>query len=524
MGTSLLGWVLIYSGVGIPIFVAFSKDAIIPGYLIVNDSVNHASLLRGFIYTRNRALSEDMAWVIEHYPRAAHSFLFYINKVIKTEPARLLLPGILFFQSLIAFAYEPLLCEGRKGKFGWKLLILLCISLTFLSCISAYLIFLAQVFCAPLVLAGVVFIFRDRKEGIKEWELPVVIILGSACIVSYSIFPLSILIFAFLIEFTVSWFHGSISVSSVHGYLVRLVRTITKRNATIMVAFLAVLVTIYPQAIYIWQVFYGQLTPTNHESLLSAYGNLPRQLSPSHLSGVWINNVDYRDNIGGSRVEPVFVGILFVQLFFIFRRKQFDGVSKTAFCITVLPFLAWFSMPGPYIPFKYLAYATPAFMGAVAIGCIEFFENRGYLGTILPVFLLTGVIYGEVINPRGSFQPNSVITEKYWRDLEKLKQDWIDKGNTLILSKEDWVQDFISDPGDFAPLTLYMHRDWDGRQMDFVIIDRTEPEVVKGFLDSHPSLSKDIEATPAQCKRDLTERFRVYNLQCEREELRKQNG
>ena len=60
---------------------------------INNDPVGHAFFVKGFNYTRSRALSESVMALGETYPRGFHSLCALLNTIVRTESCFLLLPG-----------------------------------------------------------------------------------------------------------------------------------------------------------------------------------------------------------------------------------------------------------------------------------------------------------------------------------------------------------------------------------------------------------------------------------------------
>ena len=530
--TKLVGlflvWLAALGALSVPLFFAFPADAVITGYNIVNDGVTHACLARGFTYTRLRELSPAFAWGMQVYPRGAHSFLFFMNHFLKVDSARLLLPGIIFAYSLIIFALEPLIDRSRIQRASLRGFILIASSAPFLSLVGIYLLFVSHSFTIPIALAAVISIFTfDRSKEIG-WQLFITCLLALGSLVAYGIFPISIIAAAIVIK-------AAFSIKFNWGFCRVWLRELAKLPQTIrsnislwpLLLLLLGIISASPAIGNTVSLVFYLFSATPSENVFSTGGNLPQHLSFLHLTGLWPTLADYRENFGGKRFEYTLLLTFVVQLFFIFHAvgrnsnagKPPRAMHLTLGCLSAFPLAAAMLIPGAYVHYKYLAFLVPLFTFS-AITCLVEFSPRQSLPWRSFCLLVMGFyLYGSAVLPRMALHPQSIINESFWDTLTTLSHEYMDKGNTLVLTKEDWIQFFITDSIDGAPLTQYMYRPWREAKLDFLIVDNKIEALALSYLQPFPRIIKRMEDIPAECVRIYAQRFKVFDFKCRRQRL-----
>jgi hypothetical protein len=81
-----------------------------------------------------------------------------------------------------------------------------------------------------------------------------------------------------------------------------------------------------------------------------------------------------------------------------------------------------------------------------------------------------------------SLHSQNVVTNSQINDLLTLKKLYVDKRDVLLLDTMDFASYIIDDSSDFSPMTQYLHRPWNGKSVDLIIVNRKNREKAKEYL------------------------------------------
>ena len=517
LSSLFVSWVVGVSVLSIPVWLIFSPDTIVSGHFISNDSVAHAHFARGFTYTRLRHMALTEMIGAETYPRSFHSFLHLINYLLQVETSRLILPAAIFAYSMIVFALEPFCGEALSRRpWSWRLLVMGAAVSPVLTATSIYFLYLAQVYTAPFIFAAVscVLTFR-RGEGIG-WRLIEILTLAIASFLGYSVVALSLVALSVFVKLTEHCYSLHFSPRAALGSVWKVaneIRSVTSLPGLCLGGF--VLIPLYPGISSVVTLLAGQVDGSSGENLLLSNGNLNSKLSFFSLTGFWIPGFDYRRHFHGDWREYLLGLALVLEVFIVSRACHRLRGLFVAIVLTPV-FLCGLFVPGAYVHFKYLSFAEAAFFFSAVASFAEFVLVRGYFGRVVGIVGCLAMLIVSAILPAENLHSQATLKESDWQELSTISRDYINRGRALVLTKEDWIQYFIEDPEDAAPLTQYMKTEWKEGEPDFMILDFRYHERANRYIGDNPWLQGSLSNFPSICIGSVGARYQVFDFTCRR--------
>ncbi len=478
-------WLVLLFLLFTPLLFIIPNGAIATGHLVSNDSVNHSFMIKGYEFSRELFPGRHY---LHNYPRGIHSFLHYCSYLIPYKAPTYLLSATLSFYSLSFFS---LLTLSKTLKASYSISAILSL-LCFLPVASSYTLFVTQ--CASFVFTLSFVCYLSQNKKIKH-TLPLALLL-SASISSYGLLTFSLSLFSYLI-----WLIGFSE---------------SKKKSTInlfIIIFFSILAA-FPSYIFAFNMLTQEYTNNTPTSLIASPGNLPGGfLSPAHISGIWFAGHDYRDSLGGSFELQMAIIFIILESFFVFsaiRKKKELSIIFITFLVPVLASVI--ILKNPYINFKYLSYFCPVYIFLFFIGILSIEAN--FLRKFLFLFFLGSYLSLSFFNSLPAFAMIPSIKLHQWSELKFLSKTFFPKGKTLVLTREDWFQEFITEKDDFIPLTDCIPRDRKVKP-DYIIFDLAyEDYINKSYLKSHPKLNKIMQELPKNCISIFSNRHIIYNLNC----------
>ena len=497
-------WQILVLLLFVPLLFVMPQDAVVSGHGVANDSVHHSFFTKGFKQTDIRLGIDDKrisklrakkgggkyesrTTFLGSYPRGGHSFLYYCSELFPYLVPEYLLSVTLCFYSLTFFALISLFNEYSLKHY----LISICSLISFLPVVSAYHLFFPQVACFPFVIGFLSFLYSSKTLRTK---LPLSLML--ACGVSiYGIFCLSLCVFGFILWLLFCSQNRKDSL--------------TNFTYTLMLTSLFA----FPSMFSVLKVFWLEINDSSVNALMTSHGNLASgYLSSAHLSGIWLKGYGYREALSGSSFLQLSGLFILIQSIFssklIFKKKIFCILLLT-FLIPVLASLTF--LKNPYINFKYLSILVPVFVFTSFLGVFEISNIK--LRKFLVLVYFSTFLFSTFLYSVPAFASIPVLRLGTWLELKAIKLNYIDKGNTVVLTKEDWIQEFVFDRDDSAPLTQYLKRiSFD--QPDYLIVDKAYEEAVGKYFLEHPRLHNKVNNIESSCIDKISLRFYAYKLNC----------
>ncbi len=517
LSSLFVSWFVGVSVLSIPVWLIFSTDTILSGHFISNDSVLHAHFARGFAYTRFRHM--EMAEMIgaEMYPRAFHSFLSLINYILQVETSRLLVPGAIFAYSMIVFALEPFCGDALSRRpWSWRLLVMGAAISPTLAATSVYFLYLSQVYATPLIFGSVSCVLNFRRDGAIGWRLIEILALTIASFLGYSVVALSLVGLSVVLKSVEYCYSLDFSPRSVMGSVKKLAKEVWGASSLPGLLFIGfVLVPLYPGMTNLMTLLVRQVDGSSGENLLVSNGNLHSKLSFFSLTGFWIPGFDYRRHFYGDWREYLLGLAVVLEVFIISRtchrlRGLFLAINLTPV------FLCGLFVPGAYVHFKYLSFAVAAFFFSAVAGFAESVLIRGFFWRVGGIVGCLSMLVFSAVLPAENLHPQASLKESDWQELLTISRDYINRGRALVLTKEDWIQYFIGDADDAAPLTQYMKTNWKEGEPDFIIFDFRYHERVNRYIGDNPWLQGILKNFPSICIGSVGPRYQVFDFTCRR--------
>lgn len=488
-------WMLSVIFMSLPLIITFPPDTLIGGHFVCNDAVAHSLSMYGFSHTR--ALNLVNAIGFETYPRAFHSLMSIPIQLLNVAPIKLILLATMFSYSFLVFPLSYILKQS-KGTVFEKTLCLLSAFSPFLLTTSIYLNFVAQIACIPLAIAALVMIEDIRHIPDSKITAICFFITATGATLTYGVFfpPLLVIYIPTVIK------------------ALRLIRLTSYRLLSVgigLILCVSLCLVFYNNSLLLYE---HTFVPTS-ENLVRASGNLPGFLSLLHLTGMWPGIFEYRAYPGPARWGLILGLVLIVQVGLVARkwsqRPPFLLLKPTISVLFVVSVVC-----GPYVVFKYLNFLLIIFSLCVSSSLLLNCQDCSKIGKIARTVLVGVMFYFQGISTLPAHFPASVFRSSAWQQISYINDRYITKGNTLILSKEDWFHSFIVDPGDNIEISIYAARYRNESRLDYFIVDTHARLEVDEYLLKRQRLAKRIKKVDPVCQKQLFNRYDVFDFRCNR--------
>ena len=512
--TYLIGIALIC----VPLLFFIPKNVIVVGDGVSSDIIQHSVFTQGYEHSNALNIVKDEG----SYPRAFHSTMYYINQFINFQPAYVVLLGLIIFYAFIVFAVDEILYFSNLKNRKIRYLLMLLPVVPYLMLATLYNTFAPHIVSVPFIIIGLFAILNldfKSKYLIRDFLLIGVITLATFNI--YSIFALNVLVAGLVVKIVWELFNNRN----------RLKTLISSKNLKSFVAFNKfgskstagvfglLLLGIVPAIPLLYTTYIYTKTMTGF--LLTSNGNLSNFLSPFHLTGIWLPDQEYRTQLS-VWATYIFIAILAVQLFFLFRAKLTNSLKTTFGVLLSLNILGVIFINNRYVEFKYITFFIPIFilvfgMGVVAVA--DTIKNRK-LGLIFSGVALVGFIALALIP--GSMQYKQVPTinaDGKFNTLLQLKSNYFDTASVLYVGYDDWTIYFRDSNEDYFPTLGYLHNKYNNEPVKYFIVDPIYVEdidvKVEEFLNKHPELQTKLQNLNQECITTFLNRYTIYDLECE---------
>ncbi len=498
----LLGfWSLNFGAVSLFLLVCYPKGTLVPGHFVCNDSVHHSFMAKGFHLTRIRPLEWDFSSILEVYPRAFHSFLFVLSNGVSRDPIELFFPGVVLMYSLLSLAvFENAAAKG----FLRSLFISLAALSVPLGMTIVSLGFAAQVGCICFILgtvrAGMVLrVWPPRSWGEREYAFLVFALAGVALYGAFTVVILPAAFLAIVLARTVFAADNSPADDA---------RKFDKKKfvlAALTLAFLAI--------VPVWNtlaLILGQLKLPEQSQLAFSKGNLLNYISPLHLSGFWPFDSDYRFGPESQRTASILLFLLLLKFAFILRGGKPTYFGLTAILMSVVA-LAGPLFFGPYPTFKLLTIASIFVSLSFAESALSASNRLGQIGGAALMLL---AVSAQLWSSSRTLFTAATFTSDEWRSIQQLKRNYLDKGPSFVVSREDWISYAVDNPDDFVPETIYLRRRWKDEPIRFVAFDSYYEKEWEALAPAFNQELKLARTNAGNCIRTTVKRFQVLDRRC----------
>lgn len=492
----------------IPLILFLPKDTLIPQAAVSTDSVVHSLLSMG--KSANESTELNSYWSLE-YPRGYHSFIYFINSILKLDVRGLLTPFVALGFSFIIFFIDAV-TTGVSSIKGVKKALLMLLPMTSFFIISVgYALFVPQIVVIPILLTCVWGIFELKNNKLKYFILWM---LTLAIINIYGLYAVNVVGVALGVSFLLELFRnrGKIRnrLKKTSLAILNVQRRLSKFTLGIIIS-----MTIFsiPTIILLYNNTLSSFIHT--DVTFTGTGNLGNTfLSPFHLTGFWLPDEEYR-SLPDSYQLYYLLGIFVLQLFFIFKARNSTALIKTNFVFLLMVVASLIIFKNQYIHFKYLSYFIPLFLITFGISFIEYFKNEK-----LPIVnvILFIIILAAIILPYSSYKAFPAATRKNFEPFEYIKTNYIDKTSTLVLSSDAWMQYYLKDSqDDYAPLNNYAfpRLQFKNQQIDVIVTDSLygSDTLISEYLEKYPGIKSSLSEIRSKCIIQY-ERFTIYKLTC----------
>lgn len=514
IATYLIGIALIC----VPLLFFIPKNVIVVGDSVSSDIIQHSVFSQGYSHSRPLNIIKDD----DSYPRAFHSTMYYINEFVDYQPPYVVLLGLIMFYAFMVFVMDEFLFYSNLRKRKIRYLLMLLPLVPFLMLATLYHTFAPHIASIPFILIGLFGILNlNIRSKYFIRDLLLLAVIGLVTFNIYSIFALNVLVVGILIKLAIEIYKNRTELkyafqksNALKFYKNNMFGT--KSSLGVIALIILGLIPAIPLLIatYVY-------TSTGTGFLLTSNGNLSDFLSPFHLTGIWPSDQDYRSQLS-AWTSYLFVGILTIQLFFLFRAKITNTLKATLGILFFLNVLGVVLINNRYVEFKYITFFIPVFIFVFGMGVVNFADNIKNsklskvvsAGTLLLyIFLAVGLSsasYREVptINADGKF--NTLI---------QLQDTYFDDFSTLYIGYDDWTIYFREQNDDYFPTLGYLANKYDNQEVDYFIVDPIYVEDidqrVENFLKKYPELQNRTENINSECITTFLNRYTVYDFNCQ---------
>lgn len=514
IATYLIGIVLIC----IPLLFFIPKNVIVVGDSISSDIIQHSVFSQGYSHSRPLNIIKDD----DSYPRAFHSTMYYVNELVNYQPPYVVLLGLIMFYAFMIFVMDEFLFYSNLRKRRIRYLLMLLPLVPFLMLATLYHTFAPHIASIPFILIGLFGILNlNFRSKYFLRDLLLLVVIGLATFNIYSIFALNVLVVGIIVKLGFELYKNrrqlkqAVQKENLSSFYINN-RFGSKSSLGVISLIILGLIPAIPLLIatYVY-------TKTGTGFLLTSNGNLADFLSPFHVTGIWPADQDYRSQLSVWTMY-LFIGILAIQLFFLFRAKITNTLKATLGILFFLNVLGVVFINNRYVEFKYITFFIPIYILVFGMGIVSVTDtiknNKLRVGAVvgsilLYIFLAVGVSsasYREVptINADGKFNT-----------LMQLQDTYFDEASTLYVGYDDWTIYFREQNDDYFPTLGYLANKYNNQDVDYFIVDPIYVEdidkrVVK-FLSGYPELEYRIENLSPDCITTFLNRYTVYDLKCQ---------
>jgi hypothetical protein len=482
----------------LPSFWVFPSSTVMTGVGISNDAIHHAFLSLGFAATRDITLSESFSHGLENYPRAAHSLLFQLATLLTIDPLILLLPFILIGYSFIVVCLHSLLVEEKHSiSLDTTILVTLATVVPFLTSMSIHLLYFAHIVATPVILFT---IYKLLKIDVNKNIVPQLLQISPLIAVSvllYSIFPLLFFVFALFFTGALGFFNRK----TFHFGKPTLVDYTTLLIAT--------LVSI-PSIFAFFRLFLPSIVgAAGSENLAGSSGIFPSYLDLTHLTGMWPSGQEFRSTPIGTKTYLLLQIIL---LIVVLLAANSLTVFKKILVVNLSVLLISTIFSGTYVFFKIFLMMIPI---ALASATYTLLHLSSFLfWRIFAAFIITLYFYFCSIKTLPNHFHTHVRSHTNFAELDSVVQKSCRNHSCLLLTREDWIRYFIRQNDDFAPMTQYLYKPWNGEQITWLMIDEKSKEEAYSYLSSTSEGQEVHKLINIKCHRLISKRWNLYNLDC----------
>jgi hypothetical protein len=500
----LAGWFIGFAVLIVPLAAGVANRTTISGHFVSNDSVIHAIFARGFEFTRTaRPLSD---YYNANYPRGIHSFFFYSDKLLQADAYETLLPAILFTYSLVFFAAYYLLSKMQAGRSSSRYLIALAPVVPYLVVAASYSMFAAQIAVVPLMIVAATIIIYLRFDRSLWLNLLALAVISLAAFSIYSVLPISVIAAVAGFKVLLSWWERR------QGKLVWDVKLSRRTLLTILFTTVVLTLLALPSIMLAKNMISPKSDSEVGGGLLTSVGNLPSgYLDPLHVTGLWASGTEYRGYLINEFSDwGYLLLVVFTIQIVLISRARLDRrflIMLSAFALPCLVILV--VVRNQYIQFKYLTFFIPLFTLAWFIGLDKLLSKLKWYFAVAVLFSVIAVF---VVVPLRSYKLYPSLLDYQFAELSSLHEKYADKGRTLFLSQEDWLQYFIDSSDDYVPMTLYIPLAYFDTGLDYIVIDNAYPQEVTAYLETKPDLQQMVSS--GKCQTQEFNRYTVIDVNC----------